>query len=205
MSKSLLCHKRYFFLLDLYTNCWLTPQSRIHNCYCRPWWDQSDPVIRGWKFKFVLKCVMRRSRIADYGHHFRSDRSRHEKRNSRITILSDLGCPIIVWTQSFTFETESKHSRQMRPVTFGKLDFVLSDYNRDYVVTDFAVSDRNSNNVLYCLDDFWMVSYGTGMIWTNTSLPLLAHTKQKNLWKTNENIVNAVNIYTTSKQQYIQQ
>jgi len=93
----------------------------------------------------------------------------------------------------------------VRPVTFGKLDFVLSDYNRDYVVTDFAVSDRNSNNVLYCLDDFWMVSYGTGMIWTNTSLPLLAHTKQNNLLKTNENIVNAVNIYTTSKQQYIQQ
>ena len=161
--------------------------------------SDQDNVIRGWNFKFVLFFVMRRSRIADYGHHFRSDRSRHEKRNSRITILSDLGCLIIVWTQSFTFETESKHFRQVR------LDFVLSDYNRDYVVTDFAVSDRNSNTVLYCLDDFWMVSCGTGMIWRNTSLLLLAHTKQNNLWKTNENIVNAVNIYTTSKEHDIQQ
>ena len=58
--------------------------------------SDQDNVIRGWKFKFVLMFVMRRSRIADYGHHFRSDRSQHEKRNSRITILSDLGCPIIV-------------------------------------------------------------------------------------------------------------
>ena len=97
--------------------------------------QKSDPVIRGWKFKFVFFFVMRRSHIADYGHHFRSERSRHETRNSRITILTDLGCPIIVWTQSFTYETESKHSRQVRPVTFGKLDFVWSDYNRDYVVT----------------------------------------------------------------------
>jgi len=30
-------------------------------------------VIRCWKFKFVLKCVMQRSRIAEYGYRFRSD------------------------------------------------------------------------------------------------------------------------------------
>ena len=32
---------------------------------------------------------------------------RHEQRKSRITILSDLECPIIAWTQSYTFVTES--------------------------------------------------------------------------------------------------
>ena len=79
---------------------------------------------------------------------------RHGK--SRITILSDLGCPIIVWTQSYMFVTESYWSGMVRVVgqalptdrcvTF---DFVKSDYNRDIVVTDSAVSDPTRNNVLF--------------------------------------------------------
>lgn len=86
-------------------------------------------------------------------------RSPNEKSKSRLTFPYDLECPIIVCTQSYTDSYEPRMVRRgclsdtdskVRPVTFGKtVDFVQSDYCRDYVVTDYVVSDQNHYNVLF--------------------------------------------------------
>jgi hypothetical protein len=104
---------------------------------------------------------------------------RHEKQKSRITILNDLECPIIVWKQSYMFVKESYGSglvRRGRPSTPAR-------NNRE---TQLALSSRITivtlswQILLYWIKIVtmscvvWSVSCGTGMIWRNFALSFLA-------------------------------
>jgi len=98
---------------------------------------------------------------------------RHENCKNRINVLNDLECPIILWTQSYTFVTESYWSGKVlrgRPrtpdskcllKTIGKLSRIclvwsLSDHirdNRDTVWTDsvFFYHAEDTNQIRFGL------------------------------------------------------
>ena len=100
---------------------------------------------------------------------------RHEKWKSRITILNDLECPIIVWTQSYTFvrvlrigngpERSAKHSQQLgayrniretQPILCSRITIVTMSWQ--------ILLYRIKTVTMSCV--VWTVSCGTGMIWS---------------------------------------
>ena len=108
---------------------------------------------------------------------------RHEKWKSRITTLNDLECPIIVWTQSYTFVTESygsgkvgqslptvgasRNIRETQPILFSRMTIVTMSWQ----ILLYRIKIVTMSCVVIVL---WIgtLSWWTGMIWRNFSLPI---------------------------------